>query len=175
MTDLTISSLSDKVYEIENGKKFIVSAVPVLNSFNTTFSFMYWTDGTKNADAKIFTTIDEHKKKVQSLLQTGESSFSLGDHVKSNQTLYIGIGAGLAVVICLVVGIRWMRARRASTMEDNKVNPNLLDDTMVDPSPNASSNNLNSKPNEVDFYSNKDDGNVENPFSKNGKTEIERL
>ena len=60
-------------------------------------------------------------------------------------------------------------------MEDNKVNPNLLDDTMVDPSPNASSNNLNSKPNEVDFYSNKDDGNAENPFSKNGKSEIERL
>ena len=56
--------MSDKVYEIDNGNKFIVSAVPNLNSFNTTFSLMYWTDGKKNENAKIFSTIDEHKKKV---------------------------------------------------------------------------------------------------------------
>ena len=53
--ETTITSKSDKIYSIENGKEFTISAVPKLNSFTTGFAFEYWNDGTKNPDAKIFT------------------------------------------------------------------------------------------------------------------------
>jgi len=39
---------------VKTGLEFILTVVPKENSYNTSFSFDYSTDGTKNSDAKIF-------------------------------------------------------------------------------------------------------------------------
>jgi hypothetical protein len=55
--ETAITSESDKVYSIDGGKQFSITAVPKPNNFNTTYAFEYWNDGTKNADAPIFAAL----------------------------------------------------------------------------------------------------------------------
>ena len=47
------SSLSTQ-YDIDNGESFTLAAVPAKESFNTTFSLLYWTDGSKDEKAEVF-------------------------------------------------------------------------------------------------------------------------
>lgn len=49
-----LQSSDKKTYKIEGSKYFIITAVPQLNSFNTSFSFEYYTDGDKIEDAPIW-------------------------------------------------------------------------------------------------------------------------
>ena len=52
--DQVIRSSTIKTFEIDAGSKFLITAVPTLNNFNTTFAFEYWNDGNKVVDAPIF-------------------------------------------------------------------------------------------------------------------------
>ena len=63
-----------------------MTAVPTKNSFNTTFSVQYRTDGTKNEDAEIWTHLENHRLKL------------LG-HNTSNVGLIIGIIVGILIII----------------------------------------------------------------------------
>jgi hypothetical protein len=45
---------------VVNGEEFMITAVPDENSFNTTFSFSYRTDGTKNEAASVIQKIEKH-------------------------------------------------------------------------------------------------------------------
>jgi len=49
------------IYKIAEGQALKVTAVPGINSFNTTYDFKYWNDGTKIPDAPIFLKMDFHK------------------------------------------------------------------------------------------------------------------
>ena len=50
--DVTLRLNSE--YNVQNGEEFMITAVPTKNSFNTTFSLKYRTDGTKDPNAEIW-------------------------------------------------------------------------------------------------------------------------
>jgi len=79
--------------------------VPKKESFNTTFVVEYWTDGTKDETAKVFTELKEHAAKVKVDLTEGGASTTDGLPI-----IPIAAGAGCLVVliICCCI-IRKMR------------------------------------------------------------------
>jgi hypothetical protein len=56
-----ISATVNKELSVENGQEFVLTAVPTKNSFNTTFSIQYRTDGTKDPNAPIWAKMEEWK------------------------------------------------------------------------------------------------------------------
>ena len=97
----TIRSSSSLIteYEVENGSSLTLSAVPKKESFNTTFVIEYWTDGVKNAKAKIFTELADHKVKTAALLSTDVPE-NKGIMAKL-PIIPIAAGAGACVVLCI--------------------------------------------------------------------------
>jgi len=88
--------------------------------------------------------------------------------------IYIAAAGGLLFLLLVCCCIRFVRNRRADQQLDNQVNPNLLDDTLAEPS--NDSRGINKPVKTVDFYSGGNtDGNFDDPFSKNGKIEIEKI
>ena len=86
-------SASSKVFKVANGKALKVTAVPSKDSFNTTFDFEYWTDGTKIPDAPIWAKMNLYAEEVESALEaTGETPM-----------LMTYIIAGSAALLCLIV------------------------------------------------------------------------
>jgi len=49
-----------KIYKLDGGKSLKVTAVPTLNSFNTSYDFKYWNDGVKIPTAPIFAKMAAH-------------------------------------------------------------------------------------------------------------------
>ena len=85
-----IPATLNKEFSVDNGQEFMLTAVPVKNSFTTSFSIKYRTDGAKDPEAEIFKKLEEHRLAL------------LG--VKSKVALYAGIGAGAFVIILILVG-----------------------------------------------------------------------
>jgi hypothetical protein len=55
------ASLLNKEFSVDNGEEFMLTAVPTKNSFNTSFTIQYRTDGAKDPNSPIWTKIEEHK------------------------------------------------------------------------------------------------------------------
>lgn len=103
-TTIRSSSKLDTVFEVENGSKMTFSAVPGKENFNTTFAIEYWTDGTKDEKAEIFTKIKAHDEKVKEDLKEGGDGGSF--EANSLPIIPIAAGAGgciVLIIICCVV------------------------------------------------------------------------
>ena len=104
---------NDKSYEIDNDKAFIVTAVPSINSYNTTFSFDYSQTGDKINDAPIWAKLEVHKDEV-ALLGTVDSSKWFED----NMELVIAAASGI-LVICLLCSVFMCMKKRQKDIDDN--------------------------------------------------------
>ena len=49
-----------EIYEIQHYSNFQLTAVPLINNFNTSFEIEYWNNGIKNPDAKYWIKKAEH-------------------------------------------------------------------------------------------------------------------
>ena len=114
---------NDKSYEIDNDKAFIVTAVPSLNSYNTSFAFDYSQTGDKINDAPIWPKLEVHTEKM-ALLGIDDKDGWLED----NLVLVIGVASGV-LIICVLCSVFMCMKKRQKDIDDNQVKPFQAENT----------------------------------------------
>ena len=104
----SIQATAGTVYSVDVDQKLLVSAVPLKDNYNTTFSIEYKTTGVKDDTAPIFLKLEEHKVKIDAKL--GVSSTGLS-------TKMIAIIVGSAVVLIGLIFFCIMKCRQAKNHE----------------------------------------------------------
>ena len=108
-TTIRSSSKLDTTFEVENGSSMSFSAVPNKENFNTTFAIQYWTDGTKDEKAEIFTKIKVHDEKVKAELAEGGD----GGSFEASSLPIIPIAAGVCgCVVLIIICCVWRRYKK---------------------------------------------------------------
>lgn len=103
----SIKATAGTVYTVDVDQKLQISAVPLKDNYNTTFSIEYKTTGVKDETAPIFLKLEEHKAKIAAKLgiSTGLT------------TRMIAIIVGASVVGVGLIFICVMKARQAKNHE----------------------------------------------------------
>lgn len=99
--------------------------MPKENNFNTSFSFEYWTDGSKDANAPIWAKLSAHNLNVDALLAAAkEDSSGKGfmQVIKDNLVIVLVCGLGI-VLICMVCCVMRCMRKNNKTGMDGELTP----------------------------------------------------